>query len=103
MAEVSAKANEDLQTAGDKVDHLANIKSKLESTLDELEDSHNKEKRGRADIEKQRRKLEGELKVTQETVSDLERSKKELEGSIGRKGKDLGSLASKLEDKQSIV
>merc|ERR1712110_92683 len=53
MAEVSAKANEDLQTAGDKVDHLANIKSKLESTLDELEDSHNKEKRGRADIEKQ--------------------------------------------------
>merc|ERR1711997_906247 len=51
MAEVSAKANEDLQTAGDKVDHLANIKSKLESTLDELEDSHNKEKRGRADIE----------------------------------------------------
>merc|ERR1712141_782881 len=77
-AEVSAKANEDLQTAGDKVDHLANIKSKLESTLDELEDSHNKEKRGRADIEKQRRKLEGELKVTQETVNDLERSKKRI-------------------------
>merc|ERR1711936_1448479 len=94
MAEVSAKANEDLQTAGDKVDHLANIKSKLESTLDELEDSHNKEKRGRADIEKQRRKLEGELKVTQETVNDLERAKKE---------KDLGSLSSKLEDEQSIV
>merc|ERR1712190_317330 len=70
-AEVSAKANEDLQTAGDKVDHLANIKSKLESTLDELEDSHNKEKRGRADIQKTRRKLEGELKVTQETVNDL--------------------------------
>merc|ERR1711953_1549042 len=103
MAEVSAKANEDLQTAGDKVDHLANIKSKLESTLDELEDSHNKEKRGRADIEKQRRKLEGELKVTQETVNDLERSKKELEAAIGRKEKDLGSLASKLEDEQSIV
>merc|ERR1712020_338253 len=102
-AEVSAKANEDLQTAGDKVDHLANIKSKLESTLDELEDSHNKEKRGRADIEKQRRKLEGELKVTQETVSDLERSKKELEAAIARKEKDLGGLSSKLEDEQSIV
>merc|ERR1712088_633844 len=85
------------------VDHLANIKSKLESTLDELEDSHNKEKRGRADIGKQRRKLEGELKVTQETVNDLERSKKGLEAGIGRKEKDLGSLASKLEDEQSIV
>merc|ERR1712113_371199 len=102
-AEVSAKANEDLQTAGDKVDHLANIKSKLESTLDELEDSHNKEKRGRADIEKNRRKLEGELKVTQESVNDLERSKKELEAAIGRKEKDLASLSSKLEDEQSIV
>merc|ERR1712242_421688 len=73
----AAKANEDFQTAQDKVNHLSNIKSKLESTLDELEDSHNKEKRARADIEKTRRKLEGELKVTQETVNDLERSKKE--------------------------
>merc|ERR1712223_1433812 len=102
-AEVSAKANEDLQTAGDKVDHLANIKSKLESTLDELEDSHNKEKRGRADIEKQRRKLEGEPKVTQETVSDLERAKKRLENGISRKEKDLSGLGSKLEDEQSLV
>merc|ERR1712242_464547 len=29
-AEVNAKATEDLQTAGDKVNHLANIKSKLD-------------------------------------------------------------------------
>merc|ERR1711981_1498011 len=50
MGETGTKANEDLITAGDKVSHLSNIKSKLESTLDELEDSHNKEKRGRADI-----------------------------------------------------
>merc|ERR1711997_923689 len=103
MGEVSAKATEDLQSTQDKVDHLSNIKSKLESTLDELEDACNKEKRSRADIEKSRRKIEGELKVTQETVGDLERSKKELEGGIGRKEKDLTSLASKLEDEQSIV
>merc|ERR1719266_589672 len=103
MGENSAKANEDLQTAVDKVDHLSKIKSKLESTLDELEDSHGKEKKARADIEKNRRKLEGELKVTQETVADLERSKKELEAAIARKEKDLGGLSSKLEDEQSIV
>merc|ERR1712223_2126399 len=99
----AAKANEDLQTAADKVSHLSNIKSKLESTLDELEDSLNKEKRGRADIEKSRRKLEGELKVTQEAVADLERSKKELENGISRKEKDLSGLGSKLEDEQSLV
>merc|ERR1711934_620714 len=59
MGEVSAKATEDLQSTQDKVDHLSNIKSKLESTLDELEDACNKEKRSRADIEKSRRKIEG--------------------------------------------
>merc|ERR1719328_29124 len=103
VAENSSKASEDMQCAEDKVDHLANIKSKLESTLDELEDSHNKEKRGRADIEKSRRKLEGELKVTQETVGDLERSKKDIENNISRKEKDLGGFIAKLEDEQSIV
>merc|ERR1712061_547906 len=45
MGEVSAKATEDLQSTQDKVGHLSNIKSKLESTLDELEDACNKEKR----------------------------------------------------------
>merc|ERR1739845_280520 len=84
VGEGSAKATEDLQSTQDKVDHLSNIKSKLESTLDELEDACNKEKRSRADIEKSR-------------------SKKELEGGIGRKEKELAGLASKLEDEQSIV
>merc|ERR1712077_97636 len=58
MGENSAKANEDLQTSNDKVDHLAKIKSKLESTLDELEDSYSKEKKARVDVEKTRRKVE---------------------------------------------
>merc|ERR1712083_421833 len=48
VSEVSAKSSEDLQVAEDKVSHLTKIKSKLESTLDELEGSHEKEKRGRA-------------------------------------------------------
>merc|ERR1719341_1929972 len=89
ISENSAKASEDLQGAGDKVEHLNKIKQKLESTLDELESSFEKEKRSRANIEKERRKIEGELKVTQETVSELERSKKELEAHIARKEKEL--------------
>merc|ERR1739844_188575 len=36
ISEVSAKSSEDLQVAEDKVSHLSKIKSKLESTLDEL-------------------------------------------------------------------
>ena len=47
----------------DKVAHLNQIKNKLESTLDELESSLEREKRGRTQVEKERRKVEGELKV----------------------------------------
>merc|ERR1719412_3132806 len=85
ISENAAKSNEDLQVAEDKVGHLNQIKSKLESTLDELEGSYEKEKRGRANIEKERRKIEGELRIMQETVSELERTKKELENAIQRK------------------
>merc|ERR1711890_107860 len=48
-------------------------------------------------------KVEGDLKVTQETVSDLERAKKEIEANIARKDKDASGLLAKLEDEQSLV
>ena len=83
--------------------HLNQIKSKLVSTLDELESSLEKEKRGRANVEKERRKVEGELKVTQESVADQERTKKELESAVERKEKDASVLLSKLDDEQSLV
>merc|ERR1712241_966725 len=102
-AENNSKASEDMQCAEDKVSHLNNVKSKLESTLDELEDNLNREKRARGDTEKKRRKLEGDLKVAQKTVMDVERGKKDLEQNIARKEKDLSSLASRLEDEQSLV
>merc|ERR1712209_161428 len=103
ISENAAKSQEDLQVAEDKVNHPNQIKNKLESTLDELEGSYEKEKRGRANIEKERRKIEGELKVMQETVSELERTRKELENAIQRKEKDASGLMSKLEDEQSLV
>ena len=103
LNENAAKASEDLQVAEDKVSHLTQIKNKLESTLDELESSLEKEKRGRANVEKERRKVEGDLKVTQETVAELERARKELESAIARKEKDGVSLFSKLEDEQGLV
>merc|ERR1711992_390438 len=39
MNENSAKASEDLQVSEEKMDHLTKIKTKLEVTLDELNDS----------------------------------------------------------------
>ena len=78
MNENHAKANEDLLISEDKLTHLNGIKAKLEVTLDELSDSLGREKRARGDIEKQRRTVEGDLKIMQETITELERSKKEL-------------------------
>merc|ERR1712061_22512 len=51
IAENGAKASEDLQASQDKVDHLSKIKTKLECTLDELNDSVGREKKARADVE----------------------------------------------------
>merc|ERR1711950_56343 len=45
QCENGAKAMEDLQVVQEKVEHLANIKAKLEQTLDELNDSLAREKR----------------------------------------------------------
>merc|ERR1712025_832279 len=51
----------------------------------------------------ERRKVEGELKMAQETVTDLENAKRDLEGSLARKEKDILGLNSKLDDEQSVV
>ena len=44
------------------------VKTKLEQTLDELEDSLQSEKKARLDLDKSRRKVEGDIKVAQEQV-----------------------------------
>merc|ERR1711981_1193018 len=98
-----SKSADDLAASEEKVNHLNSIKTKLERTLDELEDGVNREKRARADVEKTRRKIEGELKISQEMVSDLEQSKREQEATIARKEKDTMELNSKLEDEQCLV
>merc|ERR1719189_1662398 len=72
-------------------------------TLDELNDSLSKEKRSRADTEKTRRRVEGELKISQEAVSDLDRQKKEGEMTIARKERDCAALSTKLDDEQNLV
>merc|ERR1712008_554382 len=103
MSDNASKSVEDLQGAEEKVDHLNKIKSRLESTLDELNNSLGNEKRGRIDVEKARRRVEGELKVSQEAVADLERQKKEGELSIGRKERDITVYSTKLSDEQNLV
>ena len=54
-----------------------------------MEDNLEREKKHRADVEKAKRKLEADLKMTQETVDDLERVRTELEANVKRYVQDL--------------
>merc|ERR1711976_438126 len=66
IQEINSKASEELQAADEKVSHLSMVKTKLEQTLDELEDNLDRERRKKNEEEKQRRKIEGDLKMTRE-------------------------------------
>merc|ERR1712042_332354 len=95
------KAEEDIQTAEDKCNHLSRVKGKLEQALDEAEDALEREKKVKGDVEKSKRKIEGDLKLTQEAVSDLERVRAELNQAVARKEKEY-SAGAKIEDEASL-
>merc|ERR1719347_936647 len=103
IAETQAKSNDDMMTVNEKVEHLASVKSKLESTLDELQNSLDKEKKSRAGLEKQKRKTEGDLKMAQDYVADHERANRDLTVVIGNKDKNNAQLAANLENEQNQV
>ena len=73
LSATQAKSTEDLIAAEEQVGHLNQVKPQLESTRDQLEGGLDQEKRARAHLEKQKRRMEGELKLAQDTVNDLER------------------------------
>lgn len=83
------------------MNHLNKVKSKLEQTLDELEDTLEREKKARADLDKNKRKVESDLKLAQEAVADLEKGKKDLESALSKKEKEISSLNTKLEEEQA--
>merc|ERR1719153_959581 len=49
-----------------------------------------------------KRKVEGDLKLTQEAVADLERIRSELGQSVSRKDKEISSMSAKLEDEGTL-
>merc|ERR1719220_2401983 len=102
LSSTQAKSAEDLVSAEEKVHHLNQVKSQLESALDQLEGGLDKEKKGRAGTEKQKRKIEGDLKMAQDTVADLERERRDIENTIANKEKNVHMLSAKLDDEQSL-
>merc|ERR1712142_167927 len=54
-------------------------------------------------VEKAKRKIEGDLKLTQEAVSDPDRVKSELSGTVARKEKEGSALAAKIDDEATLA
>merc|ERR1719187_1343255 len=79
------------------------LKIRLEKSLDEVEDSWEREKKHKGDLEKLKRQIEGNLKLTQETIADLERNKIEMGQVLQRKDKEFSSLSGKIEDEQTLA
>ncbi|CAJ0583983.1 unnamed protein product, partial [Mesorhabditis spiculigera] len=101
--EINRKLNEDLQAAEEQNLAANKLKQKLLSTIEDAEQSLDREKRNRADMDKAKRKAEGEQKIAQEELDELNKQKSDIENSLRRKENELHSLGMKLEDEQNNV
>ena len=78
------KSFEDIQSSESKNNHLNSVKSKLEHTLDDLEDELQREKRAKGELEKCRHKNEADLRMSLEVVAEKEKEKNVLKQSLSR-------------------
>ena len=96
------KTEEDIQIAEDCCNHLSMVKSMLEQSLDECKNTLEREKKSKADVEKSKRKVGSDLKLTQDAVSDLERVNTELSQTVQRKEKEMSSILAKIDDEHTL-
>nr|XP_020744198.1 myosin-3 isoform X4 [Odocoileus virginianus texanus] len=68
----------------------------------QLESSLEQEKKLRVDLERNKRKLEGDLKLAQESILDLENDKQQLDERLKKKDFEYCQLQSKVEDEQTL-
>ncbi|CAB1338685.1 unnamed protein product [Coregonus sp. 'balchen'] len=83
LQEAHQQTLDDLQNEEDKVNTLTKAKVKLEQQVDD-------------------RKLEGDLKLTQESLMDLENDKQQMEERMKKKDFEMSQLNSKIEDEQAM-
>ena len=75
LAEAHKQTLTDLQTQEEKVGTLSKSKSKLEQQVDDLEINLETEKKARIDLERAKRKLDDDIRLSQESIMDSENEK----------------------------
>merc|ERR1712066_940634 len=66
------------------------------------EDGLEREKKVKGDVDKSKKKVEGDLKLTQEALSDLERIKSDLGAGAARKEMEGSALSAKIDDEATL-
>merc|ERR1712088_309120 len=100
-----ADKDDQIRTCKEEIDHQNDMISKLQREKKGCQESRQKTEediQAKGDVEKLKRKVEGDLKLTQETVADLERMKGELSQSVQRKEKESAAIAAKIEDESTL-
>ena len=101
--ENTSRAEDDYTRAKEKHEYLVKIKTKLMVTIDEIESVYEDERRQKLELDKQRRKLEIELKANQHAIEELQKSQKELENCLARKDSQQNDMVKKLDTEQTSV
>ncbi|CAB1342077.1 unnamed protein product [Coregonus sp. 'balchen'] len=99
LQEAHQQTLDDLQSEEDKVNTLNKAKSKLEQQVDDV--PWNKRRRF-VWTSRAKRKLEGDLKLSQETLMDLENEKQQLDEKLKKKDFEGSQLLGKVEEEQSL-
>lgn len=69
----------------------------------QLEASYEQEKKLRLDMERSRRKLEGDLRLAQEGIMDLENERQRTEEKLKKKEFEFNQLGTKMEDDEALI
>ncbi|XP_060990295.1 myosin-15 [Dama dama] len=94
---------EDLHSEEEKLRALGKAALTLEQRVSELEGALEQESKARMTCEKEKCKVEGELKLTQEGVEDLESRQLQLAEKLRRKELEMNQMSSKVENEKNLV
>ena len=96
MTDTMSKATEEMNVNQEKLDYLNGIKAKLEKTLDQMDSAVESEKRSKANSEKDKRRLEGDLRGMQQELDNFMSQIKNSEEKTKKAMADAGRLADEL-------
>ncbi|KAM6162858.1 LOW QUALITY PROTEIN: myosin-15 [Erethizon dorsatum] len=92
-----------LNTEEERLSNLSLANLKLREQVDELEGTLERERKVRMNCEREKHKLEGDSKVTQENVEMLEHSQWQLAEPLRKKELEMSQMNSKVENEKGLV